>query len=74
MRADADNLAPGSKVAGRWKSNADFFRKGRRGEWREVFGPATQALYVAATRARYDHKMLEWMENGRATVGDPRTL
>lgn len=72
MRADADNLAPGSKVAGRWKSNADFFRKGRRGEWREVFGPATQALYVSATRGRYDDGMLDWLEGGRSAAGDPR--
>lgn len=73
MRADADNAAPGSKVAGRWKSNADFFRKGRRGEWRDVYSPRTQALYVAATRARYDHAMLDWLEQGRAATGDPRT-
>lgn len=67
-------LAPGSKVAGRWKRNADFFRKGRRGEWREVFSPETQALYVAETRNRYDHHLLYWLENGRAAAGDPRTL
>jgi aryl sulfotransferase len=69
MRADADNLAPGSKVEGRWKSNANFFRKGRRGEWREVYSPETLALYNAATRARYDHKMLDWLENGRVAAG-----
>ena len=72
MRDDADNLAPGSKVVGRWKSNADFFRKGRRGEWREIYSPETQALYVTATRARYDHKMLDWLEQGRAATGDLR--
>lgn len=74
MRAHADDLAPGAKVVGRWKSNADFFRKGRRGEWREVLSPETQALYVATTRARYDHTMLDWLENGRAATGDPREL
>jgi hypothetical protein len=74
MRTAADDVAPGSKVAGRWKSNADFFRKGRRGEWRDVYSPETQALYVAATRARYDHVMLDWLEGGRAATGDPRTL
>ena len=74
MRADADNLAPGAKVEGRWKSNADFFRKGRRGEWRDVFGPKTQARYVEVTRAHYDHAMMDWLEQGRAAVGDPRTL
>ena len=74
MRAEADNLAPGSKVVGRWKSNADFFRKGRRGEWREAYSPETQALYVTATRGRYDHVMLDWLENGRAGAGDPRDL
>lgn len=74
MRADADNLAPGSKVVGRWKSNADFFRKGRRGEWREVYSPETQALYVTATRGRYDRTMLDWLENGRSATGDPRDL
>jgi len=74
MRADADNLAPGSQVAGRWKSNANFFRKGRRGEWRDVYSPETQALYLSATRARYDHVMLDWLENGRSATGDPRGL
>jgi aryl sulfotransferase len=74
MRAEADDLAPGSKVVGRWKSNADFFRKGRRGEWREVYSPETQALYIAATRARFDHTMLDWLENGRSATGDPRDL
>ena len=73
MRAEADNLAPGSKVVGRWKSNADFFRKGRRGEWREVYSPETQALYVSATRSRYDQTMLDWLESGRSATGDPRT-
>lgn len=74
MRSQADDLAPGSKVVGRWKSNADFFRKGRRGEWREVFSPETQALYVATTRGRYDPTMLDWLENGRSATGDPRDL
>ncbi|HTX49661.1 MAG TPA: sulfotransferase domain-containing protein [Caulobacteraceae bacterium] len=74
MRAGADDVAPGSKVVGRWKSNADFFRKGRRGEWREVYSPETQALYVSTTRGRYDATMLDWLENGRAATGDPRDL
>jgi len=74
MRAGADDLAPGSKVAGRWKNNADFFRKGRRGEWREVFSRDTQALYVTVTRERYDSTMLDWLENGRAVAGDPQEL
>ena len=74
MRAEADNLAPGSKVAGRWKSNADFFRKGRRGEWREVYSPETQALYVSATRSRYDQTMLDWLESGRSATGDPKDI
>jgi aryl sulfotransferase len=74
MRSGADDLAPGSKVVGRWKSNTDFFRKGRRGEWREVYSPETQALYVTTTRGRYDHTMLNWLENGRSATGDPRAL
>lgn len=74
MRAEADDLAPGSKVVGRWKSNADFFRKGRRGEWRDAYSSETQALYVSVTRRRYDHTMLDWLENGRAATGDPRSL
>jgi len=74
MRAGADDLAPGSNVVGRWKSNADFFRKGRRGEWRDVYSPETKALYVTVTRGRYDQTMLDWLENGRAATGDPRDL
>jgi len=73
MRSRADDLAPGSNV-GRWKSNTDFFRKGRRGEWREVYSAETQALYLTTTRRRYDHTMLDWLENGRAATGDPRDL
>jgi aryl sulfotransferase len=74
MRAEADDLAPGSKVAGRWRSNANFFHKGRRGEWRGAYRPETQAFYVARTRDRYDHAMLDWLENGRSATGDPRDL
>jgi hypothetical protein len=74
MRSEADDLAPGSKVVGRWKSNSDFFRKGRRGEWREVYSAETQGLYLTTTRGRYDHTMLDWLENGRAATGDPREL
>jgi hypothetical protein len=74
MRAQADDLAPGAKVAGRWKSNADFFRKGRRGEWRDVLSAQTQALYVTATRARHGGAMLDWLETGRVAAGDPRGL
>ena len=74
MRAEADDLAPGGKGPGRWKRNADFFRKGRLGEWRDVFSPETQALYVARTRGNYDHAMLGWLENGRSRFGDPRDI
>lgn len=74
MRADADHLAPGAQVVGRWKSNADFFRKGRLAEWRGVLSRETQDLYVATTRARYDHGMLDWLERGRSAMGDPRDL
>jgi len=74
MRADAHNLAPGAKVPGRWKSNADFFRKGRRGEWREVLSPETQERYILVTRGRYDAQMLDWLEGGRSVTGDPRKI
>jgi hypothetical protein len=74
MRSGADDLAPGAKVVGRWKSNTDFFRKGRRGEWCEIYSAETKALYVTTTRGLYDHTMLDWLESGRAATGDPREL
>ena len=46
----------------------------RRGEWREVYSPETQALYVSATRSRYDQTMLDWLESGRSATGDPKDI
>lgn len=71
MRADADDLAPGAKVEGRWKRNADFFRKARRGEWRDLITSGNQARYTSITRSRFDHTMLDRLENGRHAAGDP---
>lgn len=73
MRRDADTLAPGAD-GGSLLSNAEFFRHGRLGAWREAVSEENQRLYRLLTRKRYDAAMLDWLENGRAAAGDPARL
>ena len=43
MKDSADEAAPGAHL-GEWRSNADFFRMARMGQWREILTPENQAL------------------------------
>ncbi|MEO6025311.1 MAG: sulfotransferase domain-containing protein, partial [Candidatus Binatia bacterium] len=70
MRARADELAPGAHFA-EWRSNRDFFRRGRRGTWREVLSAENQALYEQVASARLEPRLKAWLEGGRAAAGYP---
>ena len=71
MRSRADELAPGAH-AGEWRSNANFFRKARLGEWRAVLSAENLALYEALTTTRIEPRLKAWLEGGRAAAGEPR--
>ena len=72
MRERADELAPGAHF-GEWRSNADFFRSGRRGAWREVLSAENQALYEQVARERLGPRLKAWLEGGRRALGgEPR--
>jgi aryl sulfotransferase len=73
MRANADADAPGAHL-GEWRSNADFFRRGRMDEWRQALSPENQALYESLCSERLDPALKRWLEGGRAAAGDPKTL
>lgn len=64
MKAAADENAPGAD-RGNWRSNSDFFRLGRLGQWREVLSPENQALYERLNAVRLDPALKAWMEGGR---------
>jgi hypothetical protein len=71
MRERADELAPGAHF-GEWRSNADFFRSGRRGAWRDVLGAESLALYEGVATERLGPRLKAWLEGGRARGGDPK--
>jgi hypothetical protein len=73
MRACADGAAPGAHT-GEWRSNDDFFRRARMGEWRRVLSEENQALYERLSAQRLEPKLKLWLEGGRAVSGDPGTL
>jgi aryl sulfotransferase len=72
MRANADADAPGAHL-GEWRSNAEFFRRGRVGEWREALSAENQALYETLCCKRLEPALKRWLEVGRS-AGDPKTL
>jgi aryl sulfotransferase len=63
MKAKAERFAPEADHR-IWKDTGAFFNKGENDQWREVLSMESQELYQRLTRERYDHAMLEWMENG----------
>ncbi len=71
MREAADQNAPGAD-RGAWRSNTDFFRKGRLDEWRGVLNAHSLALYERVNGERLDPSLKAWMETGRRAAGDPR--
>jgi len=71
MRDRADELAPGAHF-GEWRSNAEFFRSGRRGAWREVLSAASLAQYEQVATERLGPRLKAWLEGGRTLGGDPK--
>jgi len=71
MRERADELAPGAHF-GEWRSNADFFRSGRRGAWRDVLSADSLAQYEQVATERLGPRLKAWLEGGRAWGGDPK--
>lgn len=72
MKARADEAAPGAHL-GEWRSNDDFFRRARMGEWRTVLSEENLALYDKLYGERLEPALKGWLEAGR-TAGDPKTL
>jgi hypothetical protein len=72
MRGRADELAPGAHF-NEWRSNADFFRGARRGEWRQVLSADNLALYERLALQRLGPDLKDWLERGRRGR-DPREL
>lgn len=70
MRSRAADAAPGAHL-GEWRSNEDFFRKGRMGEWRTALSPQNQSLYAELTPQRLAPELQRWLEGGRTAV-DPK--
>lgn len=73
MRGNADADAPGAHL-GEWRSNTDFFRRSRLGQWREALSAENQDLYESLSRQRMDPAMKRWLEGGRAVADDPTAL
>jgi aryl sulfotransferase len=71
MRERADELAPGGHFD-EWRSNRDFFRRARRGAWRDVLDTENQALYETLALERLGLRLKAWLEGGRAAAGDPK--
>ncbi len=63
MREHASQFAPGAG-SGMWKSDAEFFNKGRQGQWRDVLGEGELAVYREAVAANLPPDAASWIENG----------
>lgn len=72
MKAAADGAAPGAHL-GEWRSNDDFFRRARLGEWRQVLSRENLALYDKLYGERLEPALKGWLEGGRR-AGDPSTV
>lgn len=70
MKDGASRNAPGAHF-GEWRSDGDFFRKARNGEWRDVLSAENQALYERLAAQRLSPELKAWLEHGRAGA-DPK--
>jgi hypothetical protein len=70
MRAKGGEVAPGAHL-GEWRDASAFFRMARRGQWRDVLSPESQALYDELSRERLDPALKAWLEGGRKAQ-DPK--
>lgn len=63
MRRRADTVAP--DTANRiWKSTADFFHRGRSGQWRDVLLESDLAHYEARVRELAPPDLVDWLHHG----------
>ncbi|HEY2389169.1 MAG TPA: hypothetical protein VGK30_19635 [Candidatus Binatia bacterium] len=67
-----DELAPGAHFK-EWRSNADFFRGARRGQWHDVLNADNLALHERLALQRLGPPLKDWLEHGRRGR-DPREL
>jgi mannose/cellobiose epimerase-like protein (N-acyl-D-glucosamine 2-epimerase family) len=63
MRRRADAVAP--DTANRiWKSTADFFHRGRSGQWRDVLDERDLVHYEARVRELAPPDLVDWLHHG----------
>src|SRR6185436_15910242 len=72
MKANADRVAPDTHH-GIWVSNREFLHKGESAQWKGALSEANLRLYDEVKRARYDSRLVDWLERGRAAV-DPKVV
>ncbi len=72
MKEKASDNAPGAHL-GEWSSDRDFFRKARKGEWRDVLSVENKALYESRAGELLEPALKAWLERGRAAV-DPKAV
>jgi hypothetical protein len=65
MKDRADGTAPGAHLH-EWSDNAEFFRKARHGEWRDVLSAENLALYERVANERLEPELKRWLEDGAA--------
>ena len=63
MRGNAEQFAPGVTLK-LWKSNQNFFNKGRNGQWRDVVGEADIARYENRIRSMLTADEVAWIHDG----------
>lgn len=73
MKRDAAVIAPNAEEI--WDGGAErFVFKGTNGRWREVLTEEDLARYDTLVRQKWTPGLAAWIEGGRQTAGDPRTL
>jgi aryl sulfotransferase len=73
MKSHADETAPDTNHS-MWLSNKQFFNRGENNQWSGVLSEANLQLYQELSRKRYDKTLVDWLERGSRSVGDPKRL
>jgi aryl sulfotransferase len=63
MKREADITAPGTTEA-IWQDNKQFFRSGKSGGWREIFGEGDVVRYEARLHGLADPTLIAWAHQG----------
>ncbi len=72
MKSSGEALLP--KIGEHFDHGAKrFLNKGVNGRWRDVLTDADLARYEAVFRRKVSPACADWLENGKAGAGDPRT-